>query len=93
MKKPKGFFTYFHHSLLLDHLTDVQAGRLYKALLRYGDRDELTDLSDDSTLQLAFIIFKEEIDLNFERYAETCEKRVEAGKKGGRPKQDEDEVQ
>ena len=86
MKKPKGFFTYFHHSALLNHLTDEQAGRLYKALLLYGDEDEETDFSDDQSCALAFIILRGEIDLNFQKYAEVCEKRSEAGRKGGAPK-------
>ena len=81
MKKPKGFFTYFHHSAMIDHLTDEQAGRLYKALLHYGDDGAEPDFSDDQTSALAFIVLKGEIDLNFERYAETCEKRSEAAKK------------
>lgn len=86
MTKPAGFFTYFHHSALINHLTDEQAGRLFKALLMYGDEGELADLDDDQACTLAFIIMKGEIDRNFERYAETCEKRREAGKKGGRPR-------
>lgn len=80
MKKPKGFFTYFHHSAMINHLTDEQAGRLYKALLRYGDSDEVTDMTDDQSCTLAFIILKGEIDLNFERYAETCENKSKAAK-------------
>ena len=86
MKKPKGFFTYFHHSAMIHHLSDEQAGRLYKALLLYGDEDIETDLSDDQACALAFIILRGEVDLNFERYAEICEKRREAGQKGGAPK-------
>ena len=86
MTKPAGFFTYFHHSALINHLTDEQAGRLFKALLIYGDEGEIADLDDDQACTLAFIIMKGEIDRNFERYAETCEKRREAGKKGGRPR-------
>lgn len=86
MKKPKGFFTYFHHSTLIHHMTDEQAGRLYKALLLYGDEDIETDFSDDQPCALAYIILKDEVDLNFERYAATCEKRSEAGRKGGAPK-------
>lgn len=86
MTKPAGFFTYFHHSALINHLTDEQAGRLFKALLMYGDEGEIADLGDDQACTLAFIIMKGEIDRNFERYAETCEKRREAGKKGGRPR-------
>jgi hypothetical protein len=84
MTKPAGFFTYFHHSALINHLTDEQAGRLFKALLIYGDEGEIADLDDDQACTLAFIIMKGEIYRNFERYAETCEKRREAGKKGGR---------
>ena len=86
MKKPAGFFTYFHHNAMIEHLTDEQAGRLYKALLIYGDEGEETYFDDDRTCELAFIILKGEIDRNFERYAEICEKRSEAGKKGGAPK-------
>ena len=85
MKKPMGFFTYFHHSALIAHLSDEQAGRLYKALLRYGDEEYETAFDDDQACALAFIILRGEIDLNFSRYAETCEKRREAGRKGGAP--------
>ena len=80
MKKPKGFFTYFHHSSLIHHMTDEQAGRLYKALQLYGDEGVETDFSDDQPCELAFIILKDEVDLNFERYAATCENRSKAAK-------------
>jgi len=83
MKKPKGFFTYFHLSDMIGLLSDEQAGRLYKALLRYGDLGKLPDLTDDLPLNMAFSLMKKEIDVNFERYNEICEKRREAGKKGG----------
>ena len=89
MKKPKGFFTYFHHSALIDHLTDEQAGRLYKALLLYGDEEIEPDFSDDRTCALAFIVFKEEIDLNFEKYAEVCENRSKAAKEREAKKRNE----
>jgi hypothetical protein len=83
MKTPKGFFTYFHHAEVLDALTDEQAGRLYKALLRYGHTGEVADFSGDAAAEIAYILFKSEIDFNFERYAETCEMRSEAGRKSG----------
>ena len=85
MKKPKGFFTYFHLFEIIDKLSDAQAGRLYKALMRYGDTGELTDFCDDLACDMAYTLMKGEIDINFERYNEVCEKRREAGKKGGRP--------
>ena len=93
MTKPAGFFTYFHHSALINHLTDEQAGRLFKALLIYGDEGEIADLDDDQACTLAFIIMKGEIDRNFERYAETCEKRREAGKKSAQIRKEQKEAQ
>lgn len=89
MKKPKGFFTYFHHSAMLNHLTDAQAGRLYKALLLYGDEDIETEFDDDQTCALAYIILRGEIDLNFERYAEVCENRSKAAKEREAKKREE----
>lgn len=93
MKKPKGFFTYFHMSEMLEVLTDNQAGRLYKALLRYGDNGELTDFSDDQPLMMAFIMMRKEIDINVEKYNKTCERNRENGKKGGRPKKEQSEYE
>ena len=93
MKKPKGFFTYFHLSCVIEKLSDAQAGRLYKALMRYGDTGELTDFSDDIACDMAYTLMKGEIDVNFERYREVCEKRSEAGKKGGRPPKAENDGQ
>ena len=75
-----GFFTYFHHSPMINHLTDEQVGRVFKALLKYGDEDVEPDFDDDHTCALAFIILKGEVDYNFERYAETCESRSKAAK-------------
>ena len=86
MKTPKGFFTYFHHAEPLEMLSDEQAGRLYKALMRYGNTGEETDFDGDCALDVMFSLFKKEIDYNFERYAEICEIRREVGKKGGRPR-------
>ena len=78
MKKPKGFFTYFHHENVVNTLTDEQAGRLYKALLRYGRTGEDADLADDAGLNIAYVLLKGEIDYNFERYYEVCENRSRA---------------
>lgn len=86
MSEPKGFFTYFHHAAVLDKLSDTQAGRLYKALLHYGHTGELTDFSSDIACDIAYTLMRGEIDVNFERYRETCERNRENAKKGGAPK-------
>lgn len=85
MKKPKGFFTYFHLSPVIDKLSDEQAGRLYKALLHYGDTGEIADMSGDLACDMAFTLMRGEIDVNFERYNEMCERNRENAKKGGAP--------
>ena len=85
MKKPKGFFTYFHLSPVINKLSDAQSGRLYKALLLYGDTGELTDFSDDLAVDMAFALMRGEIDINFERYNEMCEHNRQNAKKGGAP--------
>ena len=88
MKTPKGFFTYFHHEAVLATLSDEQAGRLYKALLRYGNTGELPEFSGDSALNVAFTLFRTEIDYNFERYGEISEARSKAGKKSAESKKE-----
>ncbi len=88
MKTPKGFFTYFHHFEVLQTLSDAQAGRLYKALLRYGCTGELPDFSDEEGLNVAFTLFRIEIDHNFERYTEICDKRSKAGKMSAQVKKE-----
>ncbi len=92
MKKPKGFFTYFHLASVIDKLSDAQAGRLYKALMRYGDSGELTDFSDDLACDMAYTLMRGEIDVNFERYQEICERNRENAKKGGAPKGNQNAV-
>ena len=79
MKKPKGFFVYFHHSNVIGLLSNEQAGRLIKALMDYGENGELSDFSDDGMLNVTYTLLRDEIDLNFEKYNEVCEKRRQAG--------------
>lgn len=88
MKTPKGFFTYFHHEEVLQELTDEDAGRLYKDLLHYGNTGELPDYHGYTVLDVAFTLFRIEIDHNVERYQKVCEARSQAGKKSARVKKE-----
>ena len=88
MKTPKGFFTYFHQAEILEMLSDEQAGRLYKALMRYGNTGEETGFDGDSAPGGGFALCKKEIEYNVERYAEICEMRREAGKKSAKAKKE-----
>lgn len=93
MKTPKGFFTYFHHADTLEMLSDEQAGRLYKALMRYGNTGEEADFGGDCALGVMFSLFQKEIDYNFERYNEICKARSEAGKKSAQMKKERAKTQ
>ena len=53
-KTPKGFFTYFHHAAVIRQLSDSDAGRVYKALLEYGDTGELPDFGSCEGCALVF---------------------------------------
>lgn len=78
MKKPKGLFTYYQHAKVIDEFTDEEAGKLYKALLRYGLTQELPEFDSDRTLRVVFGILKSDIDENCERYRKVCENRQKA---------------
>ena len=80
-KDPKGFFTYFHHAAVIHQLSDVCAGRVYKALLDYGDTGELPDFSGSETCAIVFTMLRTEIDYNFERYQQECENRRRAAER------------
>ena len=74
-KTPKGFFTYFHHAAVIRQLSDSDAGRVYKALLEYGDTGELPDFGSCEGCALVFTMLRTEIDYNCERYRQECENR------------------
>ncbi len=79
------FLVYYNYAELVDELTDKQAGQLFKALFAHGANPSIRPDLDDKTF-MVFMIMRQAILRNEERYAETCRKRSEAGKKGGRPK-------
>ena len=69
----------------LEMLDDVQAGKLFKMLLSYAD-DGTVPEEDDQVVRIVFSMMRQQMDHDAERYAETCQKRAENGRKGGRPK-------
>lgn len=69
----------------LEMLDDVQAGKLFKMLLSYADDGTVLDV-DDQVVRIVFSLMRQQMDHDAQRYAETCQKRAENGRKGGRPK-------
>ena len=66
----------------VDMLSDVQAGQLFRAILQYAN-GESVDKFADSTVGMMFSFVRQQMDKDYKKYAEVCQKRAEAGKKGG----------
>ena len=78
-----GFILHLDSLLVLDELTNEQAGILFKAIRDYnlGKEPEL-----DFAMRMAFIPFKNQFGRDLEKYNSTCERNRNNGAKGGRPK-------
>ncbi len=82
MKKPKALNLYLDLYKRFEKFSDAQAGRLIKAMLRYGNTGEETDFSDDLALDVTFCGIIDQIDRDFEKYRDICQKRSEIGRRG-----------
>lgn len=63
-------------------LSDQQFGCLMRAAMEYQMTGEVPSI-DDMAVSVAFDIVKYDLDVNRQKYDEVCEKRREAGAKGG----------
>lgn len=84
MQERKSFIIHKDSLSVLDELTDAQAGQLFKAIKSYQTEQ---DYELDNVLRIAFASFKNQFIRDAEKYAETVERRREAGSKGGQAKQ------
>lgn len=66
-------------------LSDEQAGKLLKSLMNYSESGIEPDFTDPM-LKMVFSFLASQIRRDADKYAETCKKRSENGKKGGAPK-------
>ena len=67
-------------------LSDKQAGVLFKSILNYAENGAVANF-EDNAVTIAFEFVRQDIDYSAKKYAETCAKRAESGKKGGLAKQ------
>jgi len=79
----KSFLLYIDSLDILDHLSDEQSGKLFKAIKAYsqGEEPQL-----NAILTIAFIPIKNQIDRDIEKYTRICERNKVNGIKGGRPR-------
>ena len=88
------FVLYSSYEEQLDMLTDEQAGKWIKGLYVYHRTGEKQ--CDDPMVAMLLSFTGHQMDIDARKYAESVERRREAGKKGGRPRKqiavyDEDE--
>ena len=92
MKKPKAINLYIDLYKRFEKFSDAQAGRLVKAMLRYGNTGEITDFSDDLALDVTFCGITDQIDRDFEKYRDICQKRSEIGRRGAQALHQKDQA-
>lgn len=86
MPHGKNSFVLYHDIRApLELLTDDQRGKLFLALLNYSELGELP--SFDGALAMAFAFVRNSIDRDAAAWESKREKRVEAGRKGGKQTQ------
>ena len=83
----KGFLLYYDYRKHLSLLSDAERGKLLMALLNYGERGDMPEDLDGMAF-MAFSFITGQMDRDAQKYADTCRKRSEAGKQGGRPKKE-----
>ena len=87
----KCFVIYKDWEQLFSALNDKQAGQLMKALFAFAKSGETPQFA--GALQMAFLMMSQQIERDGAKWERICERRAEAGKRGGRPKKPEDTEQ
>jgi hypothetical protein len=87
MKGKKSFLLYIDMIHVFEELTDEQAGKLIKHVFDYVNDKE--PVLQDQLLKIAFAPIRNVLKKDLEEWIKICERNLENGKKGGRPKQEE----
>ena len=69
----------------IQKLDMAERGALFTAILCYASGEQIPDM--DAATDMAFSFIQEQIDRDNAAYADKCQKRRDAGKLGGRPKE------
>ena len=71
---------------MLDLLSDVEAGQLFKAIIAYAEDGTIPQPENNRVLGMMFLFIKNQIDRDYAKYIERRDTNRENGRKGGRPK-------
>mgnify|MGYP005786596299 CR=1 FL=1 len=78
------FVLYAEYMEHIELLNMEQRGELFTAIFLYTSTGQVPEL--DGATAMAFSFIRKQLDKDQKKYDETCKKRSEAGKLGGRPK-------
>lgn len=91
-QKPPGVMLYPQDLLpLVSHLPQDAAGRLLMAILNYSEFGVVPKMSNQDPEYWVWPAVKEMIDRDRKAYAEKCARNKENGKRGGRPRKNQEE--
>ena len=88
--KQKAIIFYYDQMERFDYLSMEECGKMITAIINYSKNGEVTEF-DDRAMRIIFDEFKKELDIDAEKYEQKCEANRIRGKKGGRPKKNEEE--
>lgn len=89
MMAKKSFILYLDQLEVLDALTDEQVGKLFRAIKAFQSGEDVEPYLTEQIVRVVFIQFKGNMLRDNRKYDEICERNRENGKKGGRPKTQE----
>ena len=87
MNNKKSFVFYHSWGEVLSVMSDEDVGKIVKMMIAYSETGIVEKSKPEHNIAFGFM--KIQMDADAEKYDEVCERRSEAGKKGGRPKKDE----
>ena len=79
-KDKKGFILYCDMQYTIEKLTDEQAGKLFKHILKYVNDED--PVCEDFLIEIAFEPIKQQLKRDLVKFEDTKLKRSEAGKAG-----------
>ena len=85
------FVLYTEYAKHLSLLSMEQRGVLFTAIMAYETGEELPEM--DGITQMAFSFISEQLSRDKDKYETTCKRRSEAGRQGGRPREQKEEEQ
>ena len=81
MNDKKSFVLYADYATHINMLSDEDAGKLFKGIMDYAGGGDKPNF--DGAVGMCFSFIAAQIDRDSKKYKDVCQKRAEAGRKGG----------